>query len=51
MELNKEDNNDVFTCQDCKKKKTRDEILKIWKKIPFVNEDNKRYYCGCNGWA
>lgn len=49
-ELNEENSNDVFTCQDCKKKTTRDEIRKIWKRIPFCKEESKIYYCGCNGW-
>ena len=42
--------NDIFTCQDCKKKTTRGEIRKIWKQISFCKEESKRYYCGCNGW-
>ena len=49
-ELNEENSNDIFTCQDCKKKTTRGDIRKIWKQIPFVKEESKRYYCGCNGW-
>ena len=50
-ELNEENSNDIFTCQDCKKKTPRGEIRKIWKQIPFVKEESKRYYCGCNGWG
>lgn len=42
--------NDIFTCTCCNKETTRNEILKIWKSIPFVNEKNKTYYCGCYGW-
>ena len=38
-ELNEENSNDIFTCQDCKKKTPRGEIRKIWKQIPFVKED------------
>lgn len=48
-ELTPETENDVFTCM-CGKSKTRKEIRKIWKSIPFGKEDEKRYYCGCMGW-
>jgi len=49
-ELTEENKDDVFTCQDCKKKTTRGEIRKIWSSIPFAEEEGKKYYCGCNGW-
>ena len=49
--LNKENSNDIFTCQDCKIKTTRGEIRQKWKQIPFCEEKSKRYYCGCNGWG
>lgn len=42
--------NDLLTCQDCKSKKERKDILKIWVEVPFVNENNKTFYCGCRGW-
>jgi len=48
--LTEENGNDIFTCQDCKKKSLRCEIRKIWKQIPFSKEETKKYYCGCNGW-
>lgn len=42
-----ENKDDVFTCGDCHEKTTRDEILKNWDNIPFCNEEDKSYYCGC----
>ena len=45
-----ENKNDVFKCLECGKKTTRENIHKIWKVIPFCDEDKKTYYCGCRGW-
>lgn len=49
-ELNSETENDIFKCDECKKTRTRKEIRKIWKSIPFGSEKRKKYYCGCMGW-
>lgn len=49
-QLNEENSNDIFTCQNCKMKTTRGDIRKIWRQILFVKEESKRYYCSCNGW-
>ena len=49
-ELTNENTSDVFKCQDCKSKTTRGEIRKKWTSIPFCNEADKTYYCGCSGW-
>jgi hypothetical protein len=49
-ELTQENAKDVFTCTECRKKTTREEIRKIWTSIPFVKEAEKTYYCGCRGW-
>jgi len=49
-ELTPETENDIFSCSQCGKTRTRKEIRKIWKGIPFGKEDKKKYYCGCHGW-
>ena len=49
-ELTAETENDVFKCDVCKKTTTRKEIRKIWRSIPFGDEEKKEYYCGCIGW-
>jgi hypothetical protein len=49
-ELTENNSNDIFTCNDCKKGKKRSDIKKVWKHIPFAEEEVKKYYCGCNGW-
>jgi len=48
--LTEKNKSDVFTCQYCKKTKTRGEIRKKWDSIPFCIEEKKEYYCGCMGW-
>ena len=50
IELSDLNKGDVFKCAECKKKTTRGEIRKIWNSIPFCNEEDKTYYCGCSGW-
>ena len=37
-------------CIYCKKEKSIEEILKIWKNPPFYQHGTGTYYCGCRGW-
>jgi hypothetical protein len=48
--LTEETKLDEFKCGSCGKVTTREAIRKIWNSIPFGNEEEKRYYCGCRGW-
>ena len=41
---------DELTCIYCKKTSKTEDILKIWKKIPFLDINTATYYCGCRGW-
>ncbi len=41
---------DELSCRYCKKTSKTEELLKQWKKIPFLDMKNKTYYCGCRGW-
>ena len=49
-EITAKNENDIFTCDYCKKTTTRKEIRKIRISIPFCKEELKTYYCGCMGW-
>jgi hypothetical protein len=46
-----ESGTDVFKCLDCGKKKTRSNILKFFTHLPFSDEYQKTYYCGCKGFS
>lgn len=41
---------ETIHCIHCKKESQVADILKIWKDIPFYDENTKSYYCGCRGW-
>jgi hypothetical protein len=49
-ELTEATKNDTFKCDYCKQISTREKIRKTWKAIPFGNEEEKTFYCGCMGW-
>jgi len=41
---------DTLRCRYCKIEKTTEQLLKEWRKIPFLDMKNGTYYCGCRGW-
>lgn len=48
-ELTQETESDIMTCVSCEEETTREQVIKIYKRVPF-EESNNKYYCGCIGW-
>jgi NMD protein affecting ribosome stability and mRNA decay len=41
---------ETLRCRYCGKMSKTKEILKVWRRVPFLDVHNKTYYCGCIGW-
>jgi len=41
---------DTVKCTYCKEVKKIEDVLKIWRDIPFFDAKTGTYYCGCRGW-